>query len=203
MKKVIFTIATFLFAYSYSHAQCYDKELYLGGTASYGRSWVDNLPGGTYKPSGQIGLSAITSRSRIWAWGANLTVSQMGFKWVRESGATTFTSTYLRLPVRGYVFFAQGRVRPLIYFGPEVGLKVGERNSGASVANIGDGKHISNWDAGLDAGAGFNIRVIDKMWIMVTADYYRGFTDVARSFGGSFNENRFAGVSLGVLHTIK
>jgi hypothetical protein len=203
MKRILFTIATLVTLSVYASAQCYDKEFYLGGTVSYGKSWVDNLPGGGDKPSAAIGISAITRRSRIWAWGANLTVASMGFRVNREEGETTISPIYLRLPVRGYYFLLHGSVQPLLYLGPEVGVKIAENSSGVFLPGAPDGKHVASWDAGLTGGAGFNIRIVQNTWIMVTADYYRGFVDAAKWIGGSFNENRNFGGSLTVLHKIK
>ncbi|MES2701425.1 MAG: porin family protein [Bacteroidota bacterium] len=208
MKTILLTITAVLAATIITTAQgrrgSWDKELYVGGTAGYGHSWVDNMPNVTEKSSASIGASFITTRSRLWAWGAGLTVNSLGFNVARsESGTSTLTPVYLRIPVRGYYFFAQGPVRPMAYLGPEVGVKVAERSTGRSISGDAVGGQISRWDAGLSGGLGLNIRFIKSTWINLSADYYRGMVDAVRWTGGAFNENRNFGGSIGIFHTVK
>jgi hypothetical protein len=81
-------------------------------------------------------------------------------------------------------------------------VKLSENVSGVPMTNDAS-PQAANWDAGLNAGAGLNIRALHGTWINVAADYYRGFTDVPRNIGGAFNENRRFGGTLSILRTIK
>jgi hypothetical protein len=230
MKKVmLFTIGTILSASLYQpllaqerttgnggeqkkqpvQRKTWKKPLYIGPTAGYGRAWVKDIPGNiAFKPAVKIGAAFITERSRLWAWGAGLNVSAEGYKTRLAARESSVTPVYLRLPVRGYYFFAQGPVRPMAYFGPEIGVKVAEKSSGqqlgseSSSAAAPVGKQFRRFDAGFNAGLGVNIRVVSGMWINLDGGYYQGFNDAIERSGGSFNENRNLTGSLSVLFGI-
>jgi hypothetical protein len=226
MKKVmLFTIATILSASIYAQEKAtekpkatvkkperktWKKPLYGGITAGYGSAGVKDVPGDNqFKPATKFGLTFITERSRIWAWGAGLNLSAEGYKTRVQGGESSVTPVYLRMPVRGYYFFTHGcAIRPMAYFGPEIGVKVAESSSGrvlGSESSSGNtnAKQFRSFDAGINAGVGVNIRAVDGIWINLDGGLYKGFSDALEHSGGSFNEHKNFMGSLSVLFALK
>ena len=55
------------------------------------------------------------------------------------------------------------------------------------------------FDAGVNAGAGVNIRLMKATWLNLDIGYYQGLTDAVREAAGNYNTNQNLGINAGVL----
>lgn len=123
-------------------------------------------------------------------------------------GNTTYTTaidpTYLRLTPKAYYFFGQygDNVRPKVYLGPSVGVKLAEDHytndnqvyyDGAMPVTTPD--MFRTVDLGAEAGVGANFKVARHIWFNVDASYYHGLTYATKMD----DMNRNAKLNLGLM----
>lgn len=192
-----------------------DKTSYtsLGPVAGFGHSWVSGMNNQQFKPSAHLGISMIYSKHEHWAWGANLVASHEGYAheymWAGNQYRMSVDPTYLRLTPRAYYFFGdyKSNVRPKVYLGPSVGVKVQEdqytRNMTMNTSDVvmstpATAERFRTMDLGAEAGAGVNIKIGTGTWLNLDANYYRGF--INSTYAGNMNQNlRFnVGVMMGL-----
>jgi len=159
----------------------------LGPVAGFGHSWLSNMDGQKFKPSGYLGISLMYSRMEHWGFSDELVVSHEGYSldYVRAGHLynTKVDPVYLRMTPKAYYFFGQygNTVRPKIFLGPSIAVKIAEDQytndntmhyDGTTVMTNSDLFHTV--DLGVEGGAGVNIKMARHIWFNVDASYYQG-----------------------------
>ncbi|MCD6010788.1 MAG: hypothetical protein K0Q79_650 [Flavipsychrobacter sp.] len=209
-------IATIVFALAgqCTHAQERAKAKipagYFGPTAGLGHSWVHNLPGNTsYQTQKSLGIKYIGLLTKHWGVGANLVVSSEGYQVNYLNTMQSFTPIYLRMPVRLYYFFGKpgNMIRPDIYVGPSVAVKLDEQISASAayrdLYKVSGSDNFSLFDAGVNGGAGLNIRLAKNIWLNMDMGFYTGFTDAVEDMGKTYNPQSDVDFNLGLLFGLR
>jgi hypothetical protein len=208
MKKTMITLGLVLLAgvTSFGQAAKADKTSYtsLGPVAGFGHSWMSNMDNQQFKPSAHLGIGLIYSRYEHWGWGADITASHEGFKqdymWAGNKYRTSVDPTYIRATPKAYYFFGdyKNSVRPKIYLGPSVAVKVQEdrytenmtMNQSDVVRNASTtASTFRTMDFGAQAGAGVNVKLATGTWLNLDASYYQGLIDATKSAATHMNQN--------------
>lgn len=213
MKKMILSAAAILLAgAAFAQKKANDKlasHLSIGPVVSFGHSWVSNFDNLRFKPSPAAGIGLVYSKNEHWGLGVQLLASHEGYKYEVPNGrgGTTIGSVnpvYLRLPLQVTYFFGKfgDKVRPKVYAGPSVALRVAEQQfiDGSDV-NL-DEDIFGRGDFGLTAGGGANIRIGKLTWLNIDAGYYHGFIDVipeSATGNNDFNGNRNLRLNVGLM----
>ena len=167
---------------------------YIGVAAGIGNSWVDNLPGtSTYKTAGYVGVGYIHMITNHWGLGGQAAIAFEGYRVEYLNSMQTFTPMYFRLPMRGYYVFGRPNdiIRPDVYLGPSVGMKLAEHN--ATTNNYNDLYMVSNsnnfrmFDIGVDGGAGIDIQLAKNALLNLDIGFYSGFTDAVKDLHETYN----------------
>lgn len=182
----------------------------LGPIMGFGGSWMTGMNNQNFKPSGELGVGFIYSRREHWGFGADLTGSSEGYVAEYTMNGVKYTSNitpvYLRLTPKAYYFFGDygDIVRPKIYLGPSVGVKLGEGQEVTTVTYTGgdipktlnpQGDVYRSMDFGVKFGAGANIQLAKSMWLNTDIGYYQGLVDVT----GLNNMNTSLRLNLGLM----
>jgi outer membrane protein W len=215
--KIVYIFAAAMAVSAISFAQNADKKtekkgtsyISLGPLGGFGHSWTSNMDN-RFKPSAHLGIAMIYSRFEHWGWGTELTASHEGYS-TRIGGNGTvqtisYDPTYLRMTPKAYYFFGDygDNIRPKIYLGPSVAYRLIEDKyvSGPGNAEVRymntTTPMINDWDLGIDAGAGVNIKIAPYTWLNLDADYYHGLLDVTR-WSNINNMNRSLRANVGVM----
>jgi outer membrane protein W len=104
------------------------------------------------------------------------------------------------LPLQVTYFFGKfgDRVRPKVYAGPSVAVRVAEQQFyDGDDLNL-DEDLFSRADFGITAGVGANFRLSRLTWLNVDAGYYHGFVDVIPN-ANDFNGNRNLRLNVGLM----
>ena len=182
----------------------------LGPAVGMGNSWVGNMGGATkFMPAANIGIGFVYARNQHWGWGGQALFATEGYNVNYNGYNAKATGEYLRVPLRGYYFFGDYKnvVRPKIFLGPEMGLKLGEQNS----FNYPAGEYtltqrtgsFRTLDFGLNGGIGLNVKLMRAMWLNIDMGYYQGLTDVIKDPAAQYNVNHNLGGNVGLLFGIK
>lgn len=213
--KIVYMFAAAMAVSAISFAQNADNNkiaekrgtsyISLGPIGGFGHSWTSKMDN-RFKPSAHLGIAMIYSRFEHWGWGTEMTASHEGYSTAIGSQTFTYDPTYLRMTPKAYYFFGDygDNIRPKIYLGPSVAFKLAEDRyvggpNNSDVRYIDQGSYmINDWDFGVDAGAGVNIKVAPYTWLNLDADYYHGLLDVTR-MNGINNMNRSLRANVGVM----
>lgn len=187
------------------------KYTSLGPVLGMGHSWVSNNVN-NFKPSAQLGIALLYSRYEHWGFGAVLAASHEGYADEFYNMGNTYKNaydpTYLRLTPRAYYFFGEYKdnIRPKVFLGPSVAYKIVEDRylnnpaiPGDAVTTYNSAPAFKDWDLGLNAGAGVNIKIARYTWLNLDADYYHGLLNVTNN-NNSMNRSLRAnvGVMIGI-----
>lgn len=178
----------------------------VGPVIGAGHSWTSNMGGKTmYNPSGYVGVGAVYAKNEHWGWGGQLTIGSQGYSVEYTGKSALVRPIYIRVPVRAYYFFGdfRNKIRPKVYLGPSVAVKVGEMENIDPMA--GDNMMMSRtgsfrtMDIGVNAGAGVNIQLAKATWFNIDIGYYQGVIDVVKDAAEQNNMNQNLGLNLGIL----
>lgn len=184
------------------------SHLSLGPVVSFGHSWNSNLPGeGSFKPSPALGVGLVYSKNEHWGFGAQLLASHEGYRREVNFGSSTIRGSvnpvYVRLPLHAIYFFGKygDKVRPKLYAGPSIAVKVDELNYFDGESVTPDKDVFNTFDFGLTAGAGVNIRLSRLTWLNLDAGYYHGLLDAVSNtpVSDDFNGNRNLRLNVGLM----
>lgn len=217
MKKMMITLGLAMLAgfTSFGQAEKATKTSYtsLGPVAGFGHSWLSNRDFQQFKATPSLGIGLIYSRYEHWGWGGTLMVSHEGFTNEYRVGNNmyrqSFSPVYVRLTPKAYYFFGdyKSTVRPKVFLGPSVGVKVQEdyysknltnNNSDVVMTANTNNDMFKTMDVGAQGGAGVNIKLGTYTWLNLDATYYQGLIDVTRN-NGETNLNQNVGVNVGVM----
>lgn len=219
MRKALLAVP-FFFAIGSLHAKAgkdhasATSHLSLGPIAAIGHSWTSNLKNPIkFKPSAALGIGLVYSKAEHWGFGVQALASYEGLKeeltidYISPSLRTAdyaINPVYLRLPLQAIYFFGHygDRVRPKIYLGPSVAFLIDEK-SRLDDKEAGGTHHTDffrHFDAGLNAGAGANIRLGRLTWLNLDLNYYQGFID-AFDYPGypGLNANQYLRLNVGLM----
>lgn len=198
MKQILFGIALLGIAIG---AQAQVNS--IGPTVGLNYAWLSDNDNGSARPSFNFGVLYNHSILQNSGIGIELRYSQEGSK--TKIGNLTFTNAmnYLRVPLEYCYYFGalEDDFRPKIFAGPSFAFLIG----GESETQVGeenvtiDSKDIyESFDFGLQAGAGFNYRLAELMWLNFEVAYTHGFLNVTGENSGAEPQNRLVNVNLGV-----
>lgn len=206
MKKMLLSAAALILAGTVSFAQSKKKDplashLSLGPVVSFGHSWTSHIGDNVrFKPSPALGVGLVYSKNEHWGFGAQLLVSHEGFKQdvPRQNGGfapQSVNPVYLRVPLVATYFFGKfgDKVRPKIYAGPSVAVRVAEQQFYDGEDLNLDEDTYGRADFGLTGGLGANIRVGKLTWLNLDAGYYHGLIDVIPGATAANNTNEYNG----------
>lgn len=198
MKTIIGTLALGLLTTASVQAQNMNdradnsSRVTVGPVISGGVSEITNMGGSDRLPTGGAGVNAIYSPDGNWGFGGVAAVSHEGYtKDIRtEGGLETngYKAAYARVSPRVYYFIGNpdNIVRPLIYAGPSVAIKLTQENYFYEPEPVDDinrvysNQSFTTGDFGGNAGIGLRIRMFPKTWLQLDGDYYHGIIDVTR-----------------------
>jgi outer membrane protein W len=226
VRKLIVAIGIFTGMTTAASAQyvSFGPALGFGHSTVMQGDYKDVTPGkAKFNPSFSAGLSLIYAKHEHWGFGLDVIYSQEGYKKnvSTNNGRIDFdeknTVGYIRLPLKAYYFFGQykDKVRPKVFLGPSIGIKVmedGERTannnltrelfSGTGAADV---PAYNTVDLGLQAGAGVNITLGPKAWLNLDISYYHGLLDAMKdkpNVETGYNMNQNLRFNAGVLFAL-
>lgn len=187
----------------------------LGPVVGAGHSRVTNVKNQLLKPSPYAGIGLVYSKNENWGFGGDLVVSHEGFKSEYFIGTVSFTNSinpvYLRLTPKVYYFFGKygDNIRPKVYLGPSIAYKIdevqyfdGDKVDMDDLTSIGTPiypEQFKNFDAGLTAGAGVNIKLASHTWLNLDGSFYQGLLDISDNSGFSTNLNQNIRLNVGLM----
>lgn len=192
------------------------SRLSIGVAGSIGHSWVSGLPKNDhrdFKIAPALGIGLTYSHNPHWGYNTQLLVSHEGYQGdvsmsngrIQNMGVNP---VYLRMPMNITYFFGKygDAVRPKIYAGPSLGLKLDEKRYYSEQEPAQGEGTMSNtdmfrtFDIGVNAGIGANIRMARKTWFNIDAGYYHGLLDAVQNDPNKdFNGNRNVRLNLGIM----
>lgn len=186
------------------------QYLSFGPVIGIGNSWVGNM-GGDNRAMGNanIGVGVVYAKKEHVGYGAQLTVGTEGYDVDYHGYRSSSQVTYLRLPLRAYYFFGKYKdlVRPKIYGGPTIGVKLGESDRRApwmmDATMVERSGTFKTLDLGLNVGTGLNILLARATWLNLDVTYYQGLADVIKDPANKYNVNHSLGFSMGLLFGVK
>ncbi len=132
------------------------------------------------------GAQLTHSNINNWGVGGAILYSREGVDYQIAGQETALNLTYLRIPIKGFIFFRdnENTFRPKLFFGPSLGfLMDADFKSGDVELDVKD--TYNTFDLGLTAGLGFNARIVEGTWFNFDAGYTHGLLDVAENGDGS------------------
>ncbi len=176
------------------------ESISFGPVAGVNFSNISDMPGTTEHNTGLV-LGAQLTHSHINNWGIGVAVlySKEGVAWNAPAGKTHINQTYLRIPLKGIIFFRgnEDAFRPKIFFGPSFALLLDSDTEIAGGEKFETKDNYKTIDLGLMAGAGFNARLTEGIWLNVDAGYTYGLLDISDE-STSEASNRNIGVTAGI-----
>jgi hypothetical protein len=172
-----------------------ESEFSIGPVAGFGPAWIAPGANTQYYPSWSAGVMAIYSPYEWWGIGYDIRYSVEGGKNHYEFGDRTTKLQYVRIPVKGMVFFGdyEDDFRPKLTLGPSLGFLI----DGSDDFNA----ETYPFDFGVNASAGFNYRLRPGAWLNFGLNFYQGVLDVRKNTGKrEFNGNLGLdfGISFGI-----
>ncbi|HUQ64934.1 MAG TPA: porin family protein [Flavitalea sp.] len=199
MKKLLIVMALPMIAFAVQA-----QNLSFGPTIGFGHSWT-NAPlvnaERTFHPSYNIGGKMVYSFVTHWGISGDIKFSSEGqtVKIINSDAKIKARGNYIRIPLQGIYFFGKfgDMVRPKISVGPSFGFLIGGKIT--NTLNDTESKTTDSWnnfDFGINAAAGANIRIARATWLNLDATYYHGLTNVPKfDVKGKY---RSIGINIGV-----
>ncbi len=188
------------------------QNLSLGIVGSAGHSWTGHTGGDRdFKFAPALGIGMVYSHNEHWAYASELLISHEGFKNDYAIGGgefqkMTINPVYLRMPMHVVYFFGKhgDRVRPKVFAGPTLGLKVDEKqwysNNYNGEGTMSNTDYFRTFDIGINAGAGANFRVGRNTWLNTDISYTHGLMDAVKdNINSDYNPNRNIRATVGVM----
>lgn len=177
------------------------ESISFGPMVGLNFSQISDVKGGSseHKTGFVAGAQLTHSHINNWGIGAALLYSQEGVDIVQNSQTTEVGLTYLRLPVKGFIFFRDNAdsFRPKIFAGPSFAFLLDSETEIEGTDQEVETRDMYNkFDVGLALGAGFNVRLAEGTWLNFDAGYTYGLLDVAES--GNDGANRGIAITTGV-----
>lgn len=199
MKKMLI-IAAAIFTFSGAFSQELPgtgiKTLSIGPSIGFGHTGIRNTSGtDLFKPGWSAGLIVNYSTSEHIGFAGDLLFSSEGARFESNGRETDLTLQYVRVPLKFAYFFGafEDDFRPKLTIGPSMGFLL---HAESDVEGLGKSDVTSSYktfDIGLNASAGFNLKVANNMWLNTDLNYYTGFMAIR---GDDFNSN--FGLKLGL-----
>lgn len=198
MKNLIFALLLCLS----TAAVTAQESISFGPVVGVNFSKMADVAGDTeFKTGFVIGGQLTHSNINNWGVGGAILYSKEGVDIISNGVETEVGLTYLRVPVKGFVFFRdfEDAFRPKIFAGPSFAYLLGsETNIAGSNDEVDTKDMYKSFDLGLTIGTGFNARIAEGTWFNFDAGYTHGLLDVSE-FGDASNRGFTvtAGVAFG------
>jgi Outer membrane protein beta-barrel domain len=177
------------------HAQ---QTLSFGPVLGANFSKISDVDNAEFNTGLAAGGQLVYSNENNWGLGGALLYSREGVDISAGQFEGETNLTYLRVPLKGYLFFRENedRFRPKVFIGPSIGILLNaETKVGGNEIEVKDA--YNSFDLGLTAGAGFNARLSESgTWLNLDLGYTHGLVDVAKNGKGS---NRGISAMMGVM----
>ena len=198
--KTILAFAFLAFA-----ASVQAQNISIGPTVGIQHSWISaDLPESsmnTLHMGFNGGIALVYSTESHFGLGGDLKYSQEGVSIQSElAGIKTVTdwnTSYLRIPLRLIYFFGEygNAFRPKVFAGPTMGLLLSSKSQDIDVKDT-----TNDFDLGVHAGVGLNIRIWERIWLNTDITYTQGLSDVTVSDTDKItNHNGNVGLNAGLL----
>ena len=180
----------------------------IGSSQTTGKTWIGPSVGFghayfvpynsdiEFQPQYSVGLTTTYNFDDIWGITGSALFSSEGRLMDDGRNKTDIRLDYIRIPVRGIVYFAgmEETVRPKISVGPSLGILVNEDGTR-------EGERAESADFGINATGGFDIKVNEEVSLTAEVNYYQGFIKNRPNYSKKeYNGN--VGVSVGLLFAI-
>lgn len=144
-----------------------------------------------YMPGWNAGITTVFSPNENWGLGLDVLYSGEGSKTKIEGRTWERQLFYLRVPVKGILFFGkyEDDVRPKLALAANTGFLMDEKKDSFNAEDI---------DFGLSLSAGINIRISMAVWLAADIEYYQGLLDVYPDMPDN-QMNGHLGVNAGLL----
>ncbi len=202
MKKIL-TIVAVVCTYTVAFSQEMDektKTFSIGPTIGFGHAGVRNTEGiDLFKPSWNAGVILNYSTSENVGFAADILWSMEGSLNERRSDGvqTDLSLQYIRVPLKFAYFFGsfEDSFRPKVTIGPSMGFLIDAKSDTEGEGSAVDvRKSYQDFDLGVNATIGFNLKLAENIWLNTDFNYYTGFTAI--HFADQYNSNY--GVRVGV-----
>ena len=165
----------------------------IGPSVGVGHGWIAPGSNWQYYPSWSVGIMSIYGPFEWWGIGYEVRYSVEGGKRHYESGDRITKLQYIRIPIKGMVFFGdyEDDFRPKLTLGPSMGFLLNKDDADDF------GVKAYPFDLGANMSAGFNYRLRPGTWLNFDVNYYQGLLDVRKNTGRQeYNGN--LGLNLGI-----
>jgi hypothetical protein len=199
MKKILIIAAaifTFSAAFSQEGSGNATQTLSIGPALGFGHTGIRNTAGkDMFKPSWSAGLIVNYSTSEHVGFAADVLYSREGALVESNGRETDLTLQYIRVPLKFAYFFGafEDDFRPKVTIGPSMGFLLDAESDVEGVGTSNVTSSYKTFDIGLNASAGFNLKVGDNMWLNTDLNYYTGFIPIRAN---QYNSN--LGLKLGL-----
>jgi outer membrane protein W len=187
MKKLFISSLLLLAVFISAKAQ----TVSLGPTIGVGNSWLTNTgASAAFKPAMNAGVTLTYSSTNHWGLGGDIKYSVEGNRNTYMVGSTKFSNIirldYIRVPFRVLYFFGteENVIRPKLAVGPTLGFLANARyilrddTNGNIISNNDFTSNKNAVDFGINASAGLNIKLADRIWLNTDFSFYQGFIPV-------------------------
>jgi len=196
MKKLL-TIVTVLFIYTAAFSQEMGennktKTFSIGPSVGFGHAGVRNTEGiDLFKPSFSAGIILNYSTSEKVGFAADILWSMEGALVENRSNGieTDLSLQYIRVPLKFAYFFGEfeDNFRPKVTIGPSMGFLIDAQSDTEGGSTVDVRKSYQDFDLGVNASIGFNLKMAENIWLNTDFNYYTGFTAI--HFADQYNSN--------------
>ncbi len=198
MKNVFFALMLFFSTLSLQAQQ----TLSFGPIVGANFSKISDIDNSEFNTGVTAGGQLTYSNENNWGLGVGLLYSREGVDITAGSLEGETNLTYLRIPLKGYLFLRENedRFRPKLFLGPSIGILLdGDSKLGGNEIDVKD--NFNTFDLGIMVGAGFNARLSESgTWFNFDVGYTHGLLNVAEN--GADGANRGITATVGVLFGI-
>ena len=149
-----------------------------------------------FQPMYSAGVTTLFTPNDWFGLATDVRSSAEGRLWDDGRKQSDIRLEYIRIPVKGTVFFAARgeNVRPKLTLGPSLGLLVNETGTV-------DRQRAESVDFGMNASGGFDFKVNEDVFITDEANYYQGFIKNRPNYSkNEYNGN--IGLQVGVIFAV-
>jgi Outer membrane protein beta-barrel domain len=198
MKNVFFALILSFSAISLQAQQ----TLSFGPIVGANFSKISDIDNSEFNTGLAVGGQLTYSNENNWGLGVGVLYSREGVDVTSGLLEGETNLTYLRIPLKGYLFFRdnEDRFRPKLFLGPSIGILLdGDSKLGGNEFDVKD--NFNTLDLGLMMGVGFNARLSESgTWLNFDLGYTHGLLNVAEN--GADGTNRGICATVGFLFGI-
>lgn len=173
------------------------SNFWVGPSLGFGHAYfVPYSSDVEFQPMYSGGITGLYTPNDWFGIAADIRYSAEGRLWDDGRKQSDIRLEYVRIPVKGTVYFASRgeNVRPKLTLGPSLGLLVNETGTTA-------GQRAETADFGMNASGGFDFKVNDDVFLTAEVNYYQGFIKNRPNYSkNEYNGN--IGLHVGVIFAV-